>query len=210
LNKPLYVVINKVDTKADSEVQKVENLIKKTLSDAGLQVQQFIKFSSKAPLTSIMNPIKAVNKITTRDTFVSDVRTDLEQLLGILDEAVKSSNQSYDNARQEGDEITDQFIECMKALQGDCETAYNIPQWVEHLFSKDRFEMSDSDGNHLKELLAQIADDRIQDLAQKFDERVDKAGEIQQEWSDLCDLKAAWQKANDCFEQFKKVSKNIE
>lgn len=210
LNKPLYVVINKVDTKADSEVQKVENLIKKTLSDAGLQVQQFIKFSSKAPLTSIMNPIKGVNKITTRDTFVSDVRTDLEQLLGILDEAVKSSNQSYDNARQEGDEITDQFIECMKALQGDCETAYNIPQWVEHLFSKDRFEMSASDGNHLKELLAQIADDRIQDLAQKFDERVDKAGEIQQEWSDLCDLKAAWQKANDCFEQFKKVSKNIE
>lgn len=41
LNKPLYVVINKVDTKADSEVQNVENLIKKTLSDAGLQVQQF-------------------------------------------------------------------------------------------------------------------------------------------------------------------------
>ena len=210
LNKPLYVVINKVDTKADSEVQKVENLIKKTLSDAGLQVQQFIKFSSKAPLTSIMNPIKGVNKITTRDTFVSDVRTDLEQLLNILDEAVKSSNQSYDNARQEGEDITEQFIECMKDLQGDCETAYNIPEWVEHLFSKDRFEMSASDGNHLKELLAQIADDRIQALAQKFDERVEKAAEIQQEWSDLCDLKAAWQKANDCFEQFKKVSKNIE
>jgi len=210
LNKPLYVVINKVDTKADSEVQKVENLIKKTLSDAGLQVQQFIKFSSKAPLTSIMNPIKGVNKITTRDTFVSDVRTDLEQLLNILDEAVKSSNQSYDNARQEGEDITEQFIECMKDLQGDCETAYNIPEWVEHLFSKDRFEMSASDGNHLKELLAQIADDRIQALAQKFDERVEKAAEIQQEWSDLCDLKAAWQKTNECFEQYKKVSKNIE
>ena len=210
LNKPLYVVINKVDTKADSEVQKVENLIKKTLSDAGLQVQQFIKFSSKAPLSSIMNPIKGVNKITTRDTFVSDVRTDLEQLLKILDDAVKSSNESYDNARQEGEDITEQFIECMKDLQGDCETAYNIPEWVEHLFSKDRFEMSAYDGNHLKELLAQIADDRIQALAQKFDERVEKAAEIQQEWSDLCDLKAAWQKTNECFEQYKKVSKNIE
>jgi len=94
LNKPLYVVINKVDTKADSEVQKVENLIKKTLSDAGLQVQQFIKFSSKAPLASIMNPIKGVNKITTRDTLVSDVRTDLEWFLNHFNEAVKSSNKS--------------------------------------------------------------------------------------------------------------------
>lgn len=210
LNKPLYVVINKVDTKPDSEVQKVENLIKKTLSDAGLQVQQYIRFSAKAPLASIMNPIKAVNKVASRDTFVYDVKNDLEQLLKILDDAVKSSNENYDNVRQEGENITEEFIDCMKALQSDCETAYNIPQWVEHLFSKDRFEMSASEGNYLKNLLAQIADDRIQALATKFDERVEKAGEIQQEWSDLCDLKAAWQKTNDCYEQYKKVSKDIQ
>lgn len=210
LNKPLYVVINKVDTKPDSEVQKVENLIKKTLSDAGLQVQQYIRFSAKAPLASIMNPIKAVNKVASRDTFVYDVKNDLEQLLKILDDAVKSSNENYDNVRQEGENITEEFIDCMKALQSDCETAYNIPQWVEHLFSKDRFEMSASEGNYLKNLLAQIADDRIQALVTKFDERVEKAGEIQQEWSDLCDLKAAWQKTNDCYEQYKKVSKDIQ
>lgn len=210
LNKPLYVVINKVDTKPDSEVQKVENLIKKTLSDAGLQVQQYIRFSAKAPLASIMNPIKAVNKVASRDTFVYDVKNDLEQLLKILDDAVKSSNENYDNVRQEGENITEEFIDCMKALQSDCETAYNIPQWVEHRFSKDRFEMSASEGNYLKNLLAQIADDRIQALATKFDERVEKAGEIQQEWSDLCDLKAAWQKTNDCYEQYKKVSKDIQ
>ena len=70
--------------------------------------------------------------------------------------------------------------------------------------------MTPHQGEHLKDLLQQTADDRIQDLEQKFDERVEKAEEIQQEWSDLCDLKAAWQKANDCFEQYKKVSKNIE
>lgn len=215
LNKPLYVVINKVDTKSDSEVQKVEDLIKKTLYDAELQVQQFIKFSSKAPLTSIMEPIRGVNKITTRDTFVADVRTDLESLLGILGEAIKSSNQSYDNARQEGDNITNQFIDCIKALQEDCEIAYNIPQFREGtkifgIGTDDKFVMTPHQGEHLKDLLQQIADDRIQDLAQKFDEQVEKAAEIQQEWSNLCDLKAAWKKINDCFEQYKKVSKNIE
>lgn len=210
LNKPLYVVINKVDTKADSEVQNVENLIKKTLSDAGLQVQQFIKFSSKAPLTSIMNPIKEVNKITTRDTFVSDVKTDLEQLLNILNELVESSNQSYYNAIREGDNITEQIHDDIKALQGDCEIAYNIPKWVEHIFSSDRFEMSAQEGNRLQKLLEQIADDRIKTLAQKFDEQMNKTAEIQQKWSDTCDLKAAWQKVNNCFEQYKKVTKEIE
>ena len=210
LNKPLYVVINKVDTKADSEVQNVENLIKKTLSDAGLQVQQFIKFSSKAPLTSIMNPIKEVNKITTRDTFVSDVKTDLEQLLNTLNESVKSSNQSYYNAIQEGVNITEQIHDDIKALQGDCEIAYNIPTWVEHFFSSNRFEMSAEDGNRLKKLLEQIAEDRIKTLKQKFGKQMDKTAEIQQKWSNTCDLKAAWQKVNNCFEQYKKVTKYIE
>lgn len=210
LNKPLYVVINKVDTKADSEVQNVENLIKKTLSDAGLQVQQFIKFSSKAPLTSIMNPIKEVNKITTRDTFVSDVKTDLEQLLNTLNESVKSSNQSYYNAIQEGVNITEQIHDDIKALQGDCEIAYNIPTWVEHFFSSNRFEMSAEDGNRLKKLLEQIAEDRIKTLKQKFGKQMDKTAEIQQKWSNTCDLKAAWQKVNNCFEQYKKVTKEIE
>ena len=157
-----------------------------------------------------MNPIKEVNKITSRDTFVSDVKTDLEQLLNTLNESVKSSNQSYNNAVQEGENITDQILDCMKALQGDCEIAYNIPRWVEHFFSSNRFEMSAEDGNRLKELLNKIADDRIKDLAQKFDEQMNKTAEIQQKWSDTCDLKAAWQKVNNCFEQYKKVTKYIE
>ena len=209
LNKPLYVVINKVDTKSDSEVQKVENLIKKTLTDEGLKVEKFIRFSAKAPLTDIMNPIKGVSKIATRDTFVNDVKNDIEQLLNILDDGVKQCNDSYNTARQEGDDITDEFIECMKAMQEDCGTAYNIPHWETHLFSSDRYEMSKYEGQRLQSLLEKIADDHVGALANKFDERVSKAAEIQQEWSDLCDLKAAWQKVNDCYEQYKKVSKSI-
>ena len=209
LNKPLYVVINKVDTKSDSEVQKVENLIKKTLTDEGLKVEKFIKFSAKAPLTDIMNPIKGVSKIATRDTFVNDVKNDIEQLLNILDDGVKQCNDSYNTARQEGDDITDEFIECMKAMQEDCGTAYNIPHWETHLFSSDRYEMSKYEGQRLQSLLDKIADDHVGALANKFDERVSKAAEIQQEWSNLCDLKAAWQKVNDCYEQYKKVSKSI-
>lgn len=209
LNKPLFVVINKVDTKPESEVQKVENLIKNTLADEGLQVQQFIRFSTKAPLSSIIDPIKTVNKIASRDTFVSNVGEDIEQLMEILHDAVNSANDSYNKARQEGDNITDEFVDCMKDLQNDCETASEIPQWVEHIFSKDRFEMTAEQGNELIDLLGQIADDRIQALAQKFDERVEKAAEIQQEWSDLCDFKEDWRKATDCLEQYKKVSKGI-
>ena len=210
LNKPLYVVINKVDTKPESEVQKVENLIKKTLSDAGINVQRYIRFSAKAPLVSIMDPIKNVKKIASRDTFVMDVKTDLEQLMKILDNCVKEANSNYNNVSREGENLTEEFYDCLRALQGDCEIAANIPQWVEHLFSKDRYEMSAYEGNRLMNLLDQIAGDRIQTLEEKFGERVDKAHEIQQEWSELCNYKAAWQRTNECYEQYKKVSKDLQ
>ncbi|MBO4598154.1 MAG: dynamin family protein [Bacteroidaceae bacterium] len=209
LNKPLYVVINKVDTKADSEVLKVENLIKKTLADAGLHVQKFIRFSSKAPLANIMTPIKAVNKIATRDTFVSDVRNDLEQLLRDFDSKVKDANKRHNDAVQEKYSISNDFANCMNALQNDCETARNLPKWVKYYFRKDKFEMTEDEGNRLKQLLDNIAVDRILALNTKFKEGVANAEDIQQTWSDLCNLKEAWGKINDCFEQYKKVSKDI-
>lgn len=209
LNKPLYVVINKVDTKSDSEVQKVENLIRKTLSDEGLAVEKFIKFSVKAPLEDIMNPIKSVNKIASRDTLVSDVNDDLEKLLCILSNREKELNESYEQACQEGYDLTDQFNECLKEMQDDCDTACDIPRWKTHFFSSDRYEMTESEGSKLRYLLNTISDDHVNALADKFEESVSKASEIQQIWSDYCVLKAAWQKVNEIYEQYKKVSKNI-
>lgn len=67
--------------------------------------------------------------------------------------------------------------------------------------------MSKDEGQSLQSLLEKIAVDHVAALANKFEERVSKAEEIQQAWSDLCNLKAAWQKVNDCYEQYKKVSK---
>lgn len=209
LNKPLYIVINKVDTKPTSEVQKVENKIKETLAKEGLSVQQFIRFSGKSPLSTIMDPIKGVKKVATRDTFIGSVQSDLEDLLKRLNGRVKSCNSNYDAAHQEGENLTEEFIEHMRALKSDCETAQAIPQWVEHFFSKDRFEMSASEGAQLQDLLDRIANDRIQDLAEKFHERVEKAAEIQQKWLELCNIKAAWQKTQECFEYFKKISKEL-
>ena len=205
LNKPLYVVINKVDTKSASEVNKVEDLIRNTLVSEGLKVQSFIRFSSKEPLENIMQPIKSVNRIASRDTYVEDVRGILIYVKELMESHVSEYTAKYNQEFKKGDELTDEFIECMRSMQNDCETAHDIPHWETHMFSSDRYEMSEYEGNQLQGLLQQIANNRINDLATKFDERVEKAHEIQQAWSDLCDSKASWQKVEDCLKQFYNV-----
>ena len=209
LNKPLYVVINKVDTKAASEVQKVEDLIRQTLAEEGLKVEQFIRFSAKESLNVIMDPIKSINKDAERDTFVTIVGEEIERIISTLNDDVKKYNKNYNEVRREMDEIDSALIDCLKGLQSDCETAASIPQWVEHLFSKDRFEMSASEGTCFINLLEQISNERVIALAQGFDSRVEKSAEVQDAWNNLSSAKDAWRNANKCYEQFKKISRNI-
>ncbi len=209
LNKPLYVVINKVDTKAASEVQKVEDLIKQTLAEEGLEVEQFIRFSAKEPLNTIMNPIKSINRDTERDDFVALVGEGIERIKSVLNDNVKDYNKKYNEVIREADEITNGFAYCMNELRTDCDTAANIPQWVEHTFRKNCFEMSASEGTLLINLLGQISNEKVLALAHCFDSQIEKSAEVQNAWTKLSDAKYAWRNANECYEQYKKISRNI-
>lgn len=209
LNKPLYVVINKVDTKAASEVQKVEDLIRQTLAEEGLKVEQFIRFSAKESLNIIMDPIKSINRDTERDDFVALVGEGIERIKSVLNDNVKDYNKKFNEARREVNEIDHGLNDCLKGLRSDCETAASIPQWVEHTFRKDCFEMSASEGTLLVNLLEQIANEKVNALEQGFDSRVEKTTEVQEAWNNLSNAKKAWQDANKCYEQYKKISRNI-
>ena len=209
LNKPLYVVINKTDTKPESEVKKVETLIQKTLSDEGLNIQQYIRFSSKASLDSIMIPIKSVRKIASRDTYVSDLKGDLELLLKIFDEGVNEYAEVYNNFCKEGENINDEFVACLRSMQKDCVATYNIPHWETHFFGKDRYEMTKDEFEQMESLLEKITNNHVKAIADKYNKCVDKTAEIQQAWSNLRDLKAAWQKIDECYESCKKITEKI-
>ena len=132
LNKPLYVVINKVDTKAKSEVDKVESLIRNTLNEEGLKVEQFIRFSAKAPLNDIMNPIHSVKHDEGRDAFLEIVKSDIEQLLDILNNAVKEADKNYQKTIKKAQKITDRYNSGMQDLYNACDTAAGIPHWETH------------------------------------------------------------------------------
>lgn len=209
LNKPLYVVINKIDTKSATEVQKVENLIRKTLSDEGLPIQGVIRFSSQAPLADIMNPIKSVTKNTARDTFVADVGNDIDQLINGLKAGIKKKNTEYNKAVQKGNDITDNFINSVRVMRSNCESARNTPHFETHLFHSDKYEMSEEEFNHLSYCLDLIADDNISDLANAFDNRVENQGDIQKAWTELKEIETSLQKVEECKEQYKKLTKNL-
>lgn len=134
---------------------------------------------------------------------------EIERIKSVLNEDVKKYNKNYHEVCREMDEIDSALTDCLKGLRSECETAASIPRWVEHTFRKDCFEMSASEGTLLANLLEQVANEKVNALAQGFDSRIEKTAEVKDAWNNLSSAKYAWQNANKCYEQFKKISRNI-
>lgn len=208
LNKPLYVVINKVDTKAASEVQKVEDLIKNTLANEGLKVEKFIRFSAKAALTDIMTPIKNVKHLSEKEQYLSDLGDSIDNVLKTLESRVKKNEEEYKNAEIKGQEIDDKFDKKMNALKDHCETAAKIPHYEEHWFRKDNYEMSQEEYSKLCDVLEQACTN-VKCMGSICEEMTASASTIQKAWSDFCEVKAAWQRVNYIKTQFTKIQKKL-
>lgn len=209
LNKPLYIVINKVDTKSESEIQKVEELIQKTLEEEGLKIEQFIRFSSKASIEDIMTPIHNVKKIESRENFISEIKEDLEHLLKVFKENVDEQEKSYIEEHQNGYNIIDELEEDFNLLYKDCEAASQIPRWKTHIFGSDRYEMSEVEYYQLTQLLRFIAEESPKIITDKIEDLRKNAEKAQEAYSMLCDIEFAWQNINDCLEQYKKITKEL-
>ncbi len=209
LNKPLYIVINKVDTKPESEIRKVEQLIKTTLEEAGLQVEQFIRFSSKSPLENIMAPIRNVPRSESREAFVSDIHNDLKNFLERFDEAIRTSTQEIGEKTKTRESIFNGIQEGISTLLFDCERLKSIPTYETHFFGSDKYEMSESEYSAFTELIEEISGERIDYIIGKVDESLDATAEIENEYSWQSSLQSSFRNIDDCWESYKKITKEL-
>lgn len=207
LKKPLYVVINKVDTKAETEVNSVEQLIRKTLKDQGVFVQEFIRFSAKSPLENIMRPILSVTHSTEQESYINDMSQMLKEFEEEMSKDVQELNKKQLALFEQGNKLVDKYNMAISRLGNNCEEAAGIPQWTEHWLSKDRYEMNESQGNRLINLLQMICNDRADELCDLYNKQMETQRNAQQAYSDYIDEKMKWKEFNDCKEQFNKLAK---
>ena len=196
-----------MDTKPKSEVDKVEALISKTLKDAGLKVEKYIRFSAKAPLEDIMAPIKSVGSTSESDTFVEDVHTDLTGLSKKYENTVQDASRKYDGHAKTYDKQVEKVNRCLTAICDNCAEAADIPQWTEHIFSKDRYEMSGDEGERLIGILSEIADEQTDDLISAFKALQETQSEMEKAYTYLGECKKLFGQVQKCLESYNNVTK---
>lgn len=207
LNKDLYVVINKVDTKAPSEVDKVETLIKNTLSQAGIEVKQYIRFSSKAPIDNIMKPISGVAPTQGKDTFLADFRGDIETYRNIMNNHITEKQKLYDDAKAKVNDVQDAFAGRLNDVQNAIVVAMNIPHYESHIFHSNKYEMSVAEAANMQEIMT----DAVQSVRNlcDTDEIVNASNNAQQCWSNLCEVKSLAAEIAEILTRFDEIAKNF-
>jgi len=209
LKKPLYVVINKVDTKAQTEVDKVEKLIRKTLSDAGLSVEGFIRFSAKAPLDDIMKPITSVTHDDDRENYLNDLAELVSGWVAEQEKDVVKAKKKADNLLKKSNSLVDKYNKGIEKLNDHCVTVSNIPHFEEHLFRKDNYEMSKGDFLHMNNMLNIIREQDCNSLCDLYNEQMKTSAELQEAWNDHAQEREQWQRLNQCNEILKKKIKEL-
>lgn len=194
LKRPLYVVINKVDSKSPSEVEGVKQLIEKTFLGKGIRVEQFITFSRKSDLSDIMTPLRAVCPTSTSDAFVEHTTQVLEGLSSYLESLIEAKNDALKAEEDSHEEHADNLMSALEWLKSQCGELGDMPKYSSKLFGSDKYEMSLEEHNRFcriiksitegnKETASLIAD--ISHYAKEYKESGERLAKLQEDWQGL-------------------------
>ena len=213
LKKPLYVVINKIDTKPETEVNKVEQLIRKTLRDEGVPVQSFIRFSGKEPLEIIMTAIKSVIRDTSQDAYLDNIKNLLVNAFKQINQEKDTALRSYNNKANEVNVLTTQVNTMLRNLKNNCDEAGSIPQWKKgfELFVKitdDKYEMTPGQHSRFVSLLGNIKN-QAEDMKVLSDRRNEAAKSMQNLYEAYATKRALSQRTEACLDVFMRLSNKL-
>lgn len=156
-----------------------------------------------------MAPIKSVGSTSESDTFVEDVQTYLEGLSKKYESTVQDASRKYDGHTKAYNKQIENVNRCLTAICDNCAEAADIPQWTEHIFSKDRYEMSGDEGERLIGILSDIAGEQTDDLVSAFKGLQDIQSEMDKAYTNLVERKKQFAQVQKCLESYNNETKKF-
>lgn len=156
---PLYVIINKIDTKPNVQEHKaVREKVRQTLENNGIGYCDILFFTEREPkyLQNLLDVIHQTPKSEASEEFLPWMRAEIKDCEEWLVERQKSLDQENAQCSKHFDDCREELSDKQQVLIDICDEAINIPQYTEHFFSSNRFEMSIEEYNFFKENLELI------------------------------------------------------
>ena len=131
----------------------------------------------------------------------------MEGLSKKYESTVQDASRKYDGHTKAYNKQIEKVNRCLSAICDNCAEAADIPQWTEHIFSKDRYEMSGDEGERLIGILSDIADEQTDDLVSAFKGLQDIQSEMDKAYTNLVERKKQFAQVQKCLESYNNVTK---
>ena len=194
LHKPLYIIINKVDTKSPSEVEQAEQAIRATCSKEKLSVKGFIHMGKSTPLSElhqVFSTLGSSSSLGLLEAFSQRIQELIDEQMDIKKEYDDKQHQYH----QDLSELETTFSNNLDTVAELAEAAAAIPHFETHFFSSDCFEMDVLEYRDLEEklkVLSEEAPDILRGNVEGIKEAVSNILSTEEEaekcWSKLADL----------------------
>ena len=158
LHKPLYIIINKVDTKSQSEVKQAEQAIRATCSKEKLEVKGFIYMGMKTPLDElhqVFSTLGSSSSLGLLEAFSQRIQELIDELKVIKKEYEDNLHQYH----QKLSELETTFSDNLDAVAELAEDALRIPHRKERFLRSDRYEMDVLEHEELVDKLTILSDE---------------------------------------------------
>lgn len=148
LRKPLFLIINKVDTKSSIEVDKVEKLIKETFKKENIPIKGFLRYSYDEEPNKILEVLQSIPRTNDTTDFKIKLKERAQDLLKTLEtECVALANQKAD-ADIRVDESRDAIENAIGNVTDICVDINDIifDSYKKHVIkSRNKYEISPQD-----------------------------------------------------------------
>lgn len=187
LHKPLYIIINKVDTKSPSEVKQAEQAIRATCSKEKLEVKGFIYMGMKTSLDELHQVFSTLGSSSSLG-LLNDISQRIREMIDEQMVIKKEYDDKLHQYHQELSELETTFSDNLDTVVELAEEAVEIPHFETHIFSSARYEMDVLEYDELKkklDVLSEEAPDILRGNVEGIKEAVSNILSIEDE-ADTC------------------------
>ena len=206
LLRPLFIVINKVDTVNPQGVENTEMKIKRTLRDNDILYEKIIRFSKKEKTTELIRLLNSVNKARVEVDAIESIKRVLDSYKQGIHSEIEQYKSQIEYARIEGEKTSSIFTQTMYELIRKCDQVSKMPQRESRFlgFGDDVYSMSLSRFSEFDSNLKKISEisKTSKELYEKRMEIENKIAIRSKEFREKIQLENKWDDLISIFESY--------
>jgi tetratricopeptide (TPR) repeat protein len=207
---PLFIVINKADTKPPSELDILEMKIKETIKKNNITVDEnnYIPFSKKEKIDVLMNKIRTVPKNKVRENgFIDEISQMLEKQIASSNKDCSDKKKEYNNLEKRRDRHIASFNDHIVDIKDECESVEHMPELKRKLFGKDYYKITKEEYGQFTNALNSIKDKYLPQLSKDSYELKEIEKLLQtakEEWDNEKDKRNSLENVKNRFDKLQK------